>query len=76
MRDEGGSDVDASVLRGFGDFGISVFHRARRRQRAPASSLNRLPDENIHPVEQFVEPSMSTTNFARTSDGVRQIRPS
>jgi len=43
----GGSHVDASARRDAGDFGISVFHRAWRRQRAAPTSLNRLPDDSV-----------------------------
>jgi hypothetical protein len=67
---KGGFHVDASARRGVGDFGISVFHRARRCRRAAASSLNRLPDDSIPMGEQFVEPSVFGTDSAQTSAGI------
>jgi hypothetical protein len=63
----GGSYVDTSARCGVGDFGISVFHRAGRRQRAAASPVNRLPDDRILSVEQFVEASMFATDSAQPS---------
>jgi len=42
-----------------------MFHRARRFQRAAASSLNRLPDDSVLPVEQLVKPSAFATGSAR-----------
>jgi hypothetical protein len=66
----GGSHVDASARRGAGDFGISVFHRARRCRRAAAPSLNRLAEDRILSVEQFVEPSVFATDSAQTSAGI------
>jgi hypothetical protein len=63
----GGSDVDASARRGVGDFGISVFHRPRRCRRPAESSLNRLPNDRILSVEQFVEASVFATDSAQPS---------
>jgi len=47
-----------------------MFHRARRFQRAAASSLNRLPDDSVLPVEQLVKPSAFATGSAQTSAGI------
>jgi hypothetical protein len=47
-----------------------VFHRAWRHQRAAASSLNRLPNDGVLSVEQFVEPSVFATDSAQTSAGI------
>jgi len=66
----GGSHVDASARRGVGDFGISVFHRAWRRQRAAPSPLNRLPDRNVPLGEQFAEPSVFAAGSAQSSAGI------
>jgi hypothetical protein len=66
----GGSYVDASTRCSVGDFGISVFHRTGRRQRAAESSLNWLPDDSILSVQQFVEPSVFVTDSAQTSAGI------
>ena len=66
----GGSYVDASARYGVGDFGIPVFHRAGRRQRAAESALNRLPDSTILSVEQFAEPSVFVMDSAQTSAGI------
>jgi hypothetical protein len=66
----GGSYVDASARRGAGDFGISVLHRPRRCQRAAASSLNRLPDDSIPLLDQFVEPSVFAAGSAQSSAGI------
>ena len=67
---KGGSYVDASALRGVGDFGISVFYRAGRSQRAAPSPLNRLPGDGILSAEQFVAPSAFATDSAPTSGGI------
>ena len=66
----GGSHVDASTRCGVGDFGISVFHRAGRYQRAAAPALNRLSDDSILSVEQFVGPRVFATDSAQTSAGI------
>jgi hypothetical protein len=66
----GGSYVDASARRGVGDFGISVFHRAWRCQRAAPSSLNQLPDSSILSVEQFAEPRVFAASSAQSSAGI------
>ena len=66
----GGSHVDDSARRGVGDFGISVFHRTRWRRRAAASPLNRLPEDSVLPLEQFVETSMFAADSAQTSAGI------
>jgi hypothetical protein len=67
---KGASHVDASAGRGAGDFGISVFHRARRCRRAAASSLNRFAEDRIFLVEHFVEPSVFATDSAQISAGI------
>ena len=66
----GGSHVDASARCGIGDFGIPVFHRAGRCQRAAAPAMNRLSDDSFLSVEQFVEPSVFVTDSAQTSAGI------
>ena len=66
----GGSYVDASARRGVGDFGISVFHRPRRCQRAAASPLIRLPNDSIPLLEQFVELSVLAAGSAQSSAGI------
>jgi hypothetical protein len=66
----GGSYVDASARRSIGDFGISVFHRARRLQRAAASSLNRLPGDSIPLLGQFAEPNVFAADSAQSSAGI------
>jgi hypothetical protein len=67
---KGGSYVDASARCGVGDFGISVFYRAGRRQRATAPPLNRLPDGSISLGEQFVKPSVFRTDSAQPSAAI------
>jgi hypothetical protein len=69
-RMRGGSYGDASACCCAGDFGVSVFHRAWRRQRAAASSVNRLPDNSVLSVEQFVKPGVFATDSAQTSAGI------
>jgi hypothetical protein len=67
---KGGSYVDASARCGVGGFGISVFHRAGRGQRAAEPPLNRLHGDGILQVVQFAEPGVFATDSAQTSGGI------
>jgi RNA polymerase sigma-70 factor, ECF subfamily len=56
---KGGSYVDVSARHGVGDFGIFVFYRAGRGQRATAPPVNRLPGASISLGEQSIELSQA-----------------
>jgi len=69
-RMRGGSYADASACCCAGDFGISVFYRARRCKRAAPSPLNRLPDSSVLSVERFADPSVFAADSAQSSAGI------
>jgi hypothetical protein len=52
---KGGPHDDILLYRCIGDFGISVFHRPGWCYRPEASSLNRVRDDSIPPVERVIE---------------------